>query len=279
MLTGYDGLTAPKIKLLRVNQHGYFSGNISRTKNIPSNGTVKESMKAWQENQLQALQSIQCEQQLFQAILAFSQELGFDHCAYGLRVPLPLAGPKTVMFNTYPTAWQAQYQAKNYLAIDPTVQHAMHSLLPILWTDELFSPVSELWEEARAFGLRYGWAQASRDFNGAVGMLTLARSNELITASELDAKKYKMAWLTQVAHLTMSRCLTPKLMPEVNVKLSNREIAVLRWTADGKTSSEISCILNITERTVNFHINNVITKLNATNKTSAAIKAAMLGLL
>jgi len=54
---------------------------------------------------------------------------------------------------------------------------------------------------------------------------------------------------------------------------------VLRWTADGKTSSEISCILNIAERTVNFHINNVVAKLNAANKTSAAIKAAMLGLL
>ena len=40
-------------------------------------------------------------------------------------------------------------------------------------------------------------------------------------------------------------------MPEVNGLLSNREIAVLRWTADGKTANEISCILNISERTVN----------------------------
>lgn len=110
-------------------------------------------------------------------------------------------------------------------------------------------------------------------------MLTLARSNEPITEIELDANKFKMVWLTQVAHLGMSRCLTPKLMQEVNVTLSNRETEVLRWTADGKTSSEISCILNIAERTVNFHINNVVTKLNAANKTSATIKAAMLGLL
>jgi len=64
-------------------------------------------------------------------------------------------------------------------------------------------------------------------------------------------------------------------MPEAIAKLANRKIAVLRWTADGKTSSEISCILNIAERTVNFHINNVITKLNATNKTPAV----MLGFL
>jgi LuxR family quorum-sensing system transcriptional regulator SolR len=236
-------------------------------------------MNTWQEHQLQAMQSIQSEQQLFQTILLLGKELGFDHCAYGLRMPFPLATPKTVMFNNYPTAWQVQYQAKNYVEIDPTVQHAMRSSLPILWTDDLFSPAQELWEEARSFGLRYGWAQSIRDFNGAVGMLTLARSNDPVTEKELDTKRFKLAWLTQAAHLGMSQCLTSKLMPEVNAKLSNREIAVLRWTADGKTSSEISCILNIAERTVNFHINNVVVKLNAANKTSAAIKAAMLGLL
>lgn len=236
-------------------------------------------MKTWQETQLQALQPIQCDQQLFQTILLLSKELGFDHCAYGLRMPLPLTNPKTLTFNNYPTAWQTQYQAKNYLEIDPTVQNAMRSFLPILWTDELFCPARDLWEEARSFGLRYGWAQSIRDFNGTVGMLTLARSNEPITETELNAKRSKITWLTQAAHLGMSRCLTPKLIPEVDAKLSNREIAVLRWTADGKTSSEISCILNIAERTVNFHINNVMAKLNAANKTSAAIKAAMLGLL
>jgi LuxR family quorum-sensing system transcriptional regulator SolR len=236
-------------------------------------------MITWQENQLQALQSIQSEQQLFQTILSFAKELGFDHCAYGLRTPFPLAAPKTVMFNNYPTAWQTQYQVNDYVAIDPTVQHAMRSSLPILWTDDLFSPVQDLWEEARSFGLCYGWAQSIRDFNGMVGMLTLSRSNEPITETELDAKKFKMDWLTQVAHLNISKCLTPKLMPEADALLSSREIAVLRWTADGKTSGEISSILNIAERTVNFHINNVIIKLNATNKTSAAVKAAMLGFL
>ncbi len=236
-------------------------------------------MNTWQENQLQALQATQSEQKLFQTILVLAKELGFDHCAYGLRLPFPLATPKTVMFNNYPAAWQAQYQANDYVAIDPTVHHAMHSTLPILWTDELFSPVQDLWEEARLFGLCYGWAQSVRDFNGTVGMLTLSRSNEPITETELDAKKFKMDWLTQTAHLSISKCLTPKLMPEADAKLSNREIAVLRWTADGKTSGEISCILNIAERTVNFHINNAVTKLNAANKTSAAVKAAMLGFL
>ncbi len=54
---------------------------------------------------------------------------------------------------------------------------------------------------------------------------------------------------------------------------------MLRWTADGKTASEIADILNISERTANFHIANVIAKLNAPNKTAAVIRAGLLGML
>ena len=63
------------------------------------------------------------------------------------------------------------------------------------------------------------------------------------------------------------------------VRLVCREIEVLRWTAEGKTSSEIGQIMNITERTVNFHVNCVVEKMGACNKTSAAVRAAMLGLI
>ena len=110
-------------------------------------------------------------------------------------------------------------------------------------------------------------------------MLTLARSHEALSAAELQHQGFKMVWLAQMAHLGMSRCLTAKLMPEIEVKLSKREVEVLRWTAEGKTSNEISEILGISERTVNFHISNAATKLNAPNKTAAAVKAAVLGML
>lgn len=236
-------------------------------------------MKAWQEIQLQALQASDSEHQLFQIIVSLAAELGFDYCAYGLRLALPLSNPKIVKKSNYPTAWQAQYQTKNYCAIDPTVKHALRSPQPILWTDGLFASTAEFWEEARSFGLRYGWAQSMRDVHGATGMLTLARSDEPLSETEIAAKAFKMAWLTQNAHIALSRRLLPKLLPEADTKLSNREIAVLRWTADGKTSGEIASIMKITERTVNFHISNAATKLNAANKTSAAVKAAMLGFL
>jgi len=63
------------------------------------------------------------------------------------------------------------------------------------------------------------------------------------------------------------------------VHLSVREIAVIRWTAMGKTAAEIAMILNVTERTVKFHISNATKKLDASNKTAAAVRATAVGLI
>lgn len=49
--------------------------------------------------------------------------------------------------------------------------------------------------------------------------------------------------------------------------LSKRETECLGWVAKGKTSSEVSQILGISERTVNFHINNSMEKFDAVNRT------------
>ena len=88
-----------------------------------------------------------------------------------------------------------------------------------------------------------------------------------------------MVWLTQVVHQCMSTLIAANMLPDAMIQLSSREKDVLRWTADGKTAGEIATIINITERTVNFHISNAMEKLNCINKTAATVKAALLGLL
>ena len=50
-------------------------------------------------------------------------------------------------------------------------------------------------------------------------------------------------------------------------KLSKREAECLSWVANGKTSSEVSQILGISPRTVNFHVNNSMEKFDAVNRT------------
>lgn len=54
--------------------------------------------------------------------------------------------------------------------------------------------------------------------------------------------------------------------------LTCREQACLNWAAKGKTSWEISQILSISERTVNFHLGNCIRKTNSSNRQQAISK-------
>ena len=53
---------------------------------------------------------------------------------------------------------------------------------------------------------------------------------------------------------------------------------MLRWVAEGLTDRQIVERTGITERTVNFHLNNAMGKLKVGNRT-AAVRAVALGLL
>jgi LuxR family transcriptional regulator, quorum-sensing system regulator SolR len=236
-------------------------------------------MEAWQEDRFNALMHVESEQEVFSDVADLARSMGFEYCAYGIQMPVPISRPNVAMFNNYSDQWRQCYQTRGYLQVDPTVQHALKSTLPIVWSNRLFESARDMWEEARSHGLQFGWAQASRDASGAVGLLTLARSAEKLTAVELASNQAKMSWLTQYAHAAMARLLTPKLAPESQIAMTAREKEVLRWTAEGKTAYEISQILSVSERTVNFHINNVVAKLGTSNKTQAAVKAATLGML
>lgn len=236
-------------------------------------------MKSWQEDLLHVTECEADESIAFSMIQAAAKALGFDRCAYGLRVPLPISRPRTIMLNNYCEAWKQRYASANYLAVDPTVVHGRRSPKPLLWADQVFESTPALWDEAQSYGLRVGWSQSSLDAIGVGGMLTLSRANEAISDSELATNEVKMRWLVNIAHLTLSRIVTAKLKDPHAPTLTEREIEVLRWTADGKTSGEVSDILCVSENTVNFHVKNAVAKLQTANKTAAVVRAAMLGLL
>lgn len=236
-------------------------------------------MKQFNEGLLTALDGADTEEAVFAALLSATQALGFEHCAYGLRIAVPVSNPKVITLNNYPTEWKERYQEAGYLAVDPSVRHGVLTRRPLVWTDDVFAPVQDFWSEAREHGLRVGWAQSSLDGSGVGGMLTLSRSADVLTGAELELKETEMRWLVQAAHLSLSRLMQPKFTVQPDNPLTPREIEVLKWSADGKTASEISDILLIAVPTVNFHIKNVVLKLKAANKTAAVVRALMSGLL
>jgi LuxR family transcriptional regulator, quorum-sensing system regulator SolR len=235
-------------------------------------------MKSWQEDLLAVTEKAASEHEIFQRIQAAARSLDFEHCAYGFRAPLPLTNPRSVLLNDYPAAWRERYEAAGYLHTDPTVQHGRRSQVPLVWDDKLFASATQLWDEARSFGLRVGWAQSSLDGLGVGGMLTLSRSRETITPHELECKEQQMRWLVHTAHMSLARVLKAK-QPEKDVCLTSRELEILKWTADGKSSQDIADILAVSKNTIDFHVKNAVAKMQTANKTAATVRAAMLGLL
>jgi DNA-binding CsgD family transcriptional regulator len=61
--------------------------------------------------------------------------------------------------------------------------------------------------------------------------------------------------------------------------LTVREKECLKWAADGKSAWEIGNILHISDRTVNFHLNNKVQKLGVTNRQHAVAKATLKGII
>lgn len=61
-------------------------------------------------------------------------------------------------------------------------------------------------------------------------------------------------------------------------QLSDREQEVLRLVASGKNNLEIATALGITEGTVKFHVNNLLSKLKVSDRTRAAIVALKRGI-
>ena len=61
--------------------------------------------------------------------------------------------------------------------------------------------------------------------------------------------------------------------------LTQREKQVLKLVARGDTSEQVAKTLIISERTVNFHVANILHKLNVDSRAAAAAKASEMGLI
>ena len=156
-------------------------------------------------DQLQLVTSADTQDQLILALTESANILGFEYFAFGLQAPFPLPSPKIQMVNNYPINWQKKYIDNNYLSVDPIVNHGKLSNAPIIWDEKAFSDAMPFWEDARSFGVQYGWAQASRTPIGEIGMLTLSRSGDKLTEKELCSIQPFLSWLAQLSFSGFSK--------------------------------------------------------------------------
>ncbi|EIA8608876.1 transcriptional regulator SdiA [Salmonella enterica] len=232
----------------------------------------------WRRAMLLRFQEMAAAEDVYTELQYQTQRLEFDYYALWVRHPVPFTRPKISLRTTYPPAWVTHYQSENYFAIDPVLKPENFRQGHLHWDDVLFHEAKAMWDAAQRFGLRRGVTQCVMLPNRALGFLSFSRSSLRCSSFTYDEVELRLQLLARESLSALTRFEDDMVMaPEM--RFSKREKEILKWTAEGKTSSEIAIILSISENTVNFHQKNMQKKFNAPNKTQIACYAAATGLI
>ncbi|MCG9576090.1 autoinducer binding domain-containing protein [Vibrio tubiashii] len=239
---------------------------------------MKQNTNAVIEDYIQSLIKSETKEEIHDVLSKASKLLGFDYFAYGIRQKMSFGTPRIEMVNNYSNDWNARYQGDGLSNNDPLIMLGMKGSDFILW-DNVKDESQQFWQEAKHHGIYQGWSKPTHSPNGSSSLFSFSRGGEALSESELFSSTPYMLWFSSIADQGFQKVLADSSSPSPNINLTPREIEVLKWTADGKTIEEISIILGLSSRTAEFHARNAIKKLGTANKTSAAVKAALLGLI
>jgi LuxR family transcriptional activator of bioluminescence operon len=161
---------------------------------------------------------------------------------------------------------------------NPFIRRTLESITPVIWSsvaaeqlplnsNAVFSPCLV------NIGLTDGVSVGVNGGNGGKGIMLYAVRDSSIFDRDANAI---VCFLHLISTYVYGRiALLPSGRPKIVAKLSTREQECLSWLIQGKTSWEIGTIMGITARTVDFHIANIVTKLDCRNRQQA-IATAML---
>ena len=103
---------------------------------------------------------------------------------------------------------------------------------------------------------------------GAVGYMLKSETPEAIVTAIRTAAKGKRYFSMPVVEELIA--WEPKDRPG---NLTRRELEVLQLLTKGLTNKEIASRLQLTERTVEFHVSNILRKLHVSSRLEAALWA------
>jgi len=195
--------------------------------------------------------------------------------------------PANILFNKFPENVESQRQTFDSRLGCPVIRMAMktadsfealsadYSALSNVHTNSYIQKLADMGYSEIGVIPVYSNKLLHIIFVGLTGKYFCANIHtELMTVFQhfITAALYKFSDLG--FHNNLSRT-TEKFEPSAPV--TKNEIECIFWTASGKTSSEISKILGLSEHTVNHYISSVCKKINATNRSHAVVKALKLG--
>jgi DNA-binding CsgD family transcriptional regulator len=178
--------------------------------------------------------------------------------------------PHRIINVSYPVPWLDHYFSEQLDRIDPILaEHRLRFDLQY-WSDSYkkHEGHKQFVACAEAYGLKAGYSHGLKTAKGNMASLFSfgARSMRRLPRT-CDILRRIVPHL----HQALVRVVIPlgdrRRMSDPG--FTPREREVLKWVIDGKSAWEISRILSISERTVKFHVQNIMRKVHATNKAQA----------
>ncbi|WP_317208183.1 LuxR C-terminal-related transcriptional regulator [Rhizobium halophilum] len=180
--------------------------------------------------------------------------------------------------STLPADFVRQYDSSRFLAQCPILPTLFGTMLPRSWTledledeGEVPAPIRQL---MRRFNVTTTVAMPLHSLEGERFLLRFDGNRSPVSRCELN--ELAMVSLHAFDVFEKLRRAERSSLPS---PLSTRELEVLRWTAQGKTSVEIGRILSLSDHTINTHMTNAIKKLDCVNRPQLVAKALRLGLI
>lgn len=193
----------------------------------------------------------------------------YSICGIGKGGNEGVSEPPKVINGNYPDDWLRMYAESRLYLQDPIIWHNFQYPGAQLW-DETYrlyagriSP--DFIDKATGFGLCHGVSGGFYDDRAGISTIVTCSGKGMRFGTR---QKHIMSIISPHLHQALLRIYRENNAPRAH-KMSKRETEVIKWMMEGKTNWEIGVILNIGERTVKFHVQNIERKLNAVNKAHA----------
>lgn len=209
------------------------------------------------------------------------QVLGFAHYIY---CQIDVSQPRLYMIcSTYPDEIRRVWADTSVSVRDPLIGHIVTRTTPVRRSDiaDDGSWAKDIFEGLDDFGIYTpAWHFPVRDQTNYMGLFAITPTKEeyaRLGKAHFDHAEMLLPALCNQAHETW--CQLTAGAGEGQPVLSDREIEILGWLSHGKSTEDIAEIMQIAERTVNYHVANLKTKLGVETRAHAVAQAMRLRLI
>jgi DNA-binding CsgD family transcriptional regulator len=170
-----------------------------------------------------------------------------------------------------PPKWIEAYQYRDDPSRDPVIAHSRTTIEPFFWSDVL---TEERKRRARAMHIPDAIVIPVPGAYGNVGVMWMGgRCREQLAQYKIIIQAIALA-----CYYHLKRHRDPEPDPPTSM-LTRREREVLDLVSDGLTAAEIGDFLNLSPRTVEWHVDKAMKKLGAKNRIQAVVLAIRDGLI